>query len=393
MTSSASSTRGLVAAFSSTFFELVGFFMLLPLLQITLTSRGVGASGVGIFTALEWLGIFIVTPLAGRLARVLGERWCFWLSGALPLVCAFAFALTDAVWLWSLSFFMAGLASGLRWIVGEALVAQWARTEQRGRIVGLFQTMIGVTFMIGPGVLVVVGTQGVRPFLVVGVLIALGVVCSLALPAVNGASDATRDEHPPRVGIRAALRAAPAVMAAGFVGGIFEVGLTGLLPVLGLSIGFDNAAATLLIAVSGIGSTLLMLPAGALADRFDRNRIAVTITVVLLVTSLVSAGLPDWPWLAWPLVFVWGGAGGALYTIAMVSLGMRFRGPALVDRAAVLVMTYTLGGILAPPLGGLALDYAPRWGFTVLFTLIAAIGLALLRLAIRREADVRTTTV
>jgi len=100
MPGSASSTRGLVAAFSSTFFELVGFFMLLPLLQLTLTARGVGASGVGLFTALDWLGIFIVTPLAGRLTRFLGERWSFWLSGALPLVCALGFSLTDALWWW-----------------------------------------------------------------------------------------------------------------------------------------------------------------------------------------------------------------------------------------------------------------------------------------------------
>lgn len=384
MPGAVSSTRGLVAAFSSTFFELVGFFMLLPLLQLTLTARGIGASGVGLFTALDWLGIFIITPLAGRLARFLGERWSFWLSGALPLICALGFALTDAIWCWSVLFFVAGMASGLRWIVGEALVAQWAPERYRGRIVGLFQTMIGVTFMIGPGVLVLVGTQGTRPFYFVIALLALGVGCSLALPAT--ARGAAEQEPVPHAGLRTALRAAPSVMAAGFVGGIFEVGLTGLLPVLGLSIGFDNAAATLLITISGVGSAVLMLPAGALADRFDRNRIAVALTISLLVSSLVSVVLPDWPWLAWPLVFVWGGLGGALYTIAMVSLGMRFRGPALVDRAAVLVMTYTLGGILAPPLGGLALEYAPRWGFTALFALIATLGLVLLLVALRREA-------
>ena len=73
MTSHAASARGLVAAFGSTFFELVGFFMLMPLLQLTLATRGISASGIGMFTALEWAGVFVVTPLAGRLARALGE--------------------------------------------------------------------------------------------------------------------------------------------------------------------------------------------------------------------------------------------------------------------------------------------------------------------------------
>ncbi len=385
MTSHAASARGLVAAFGSTFFELVGFFMLMPLLQLTLATRGISASGIGMFTALEWAGVFVVTPLAGRLARALGERLCFWLSGALPLACAFGFLLTRTLWLWCLLFFIAGLASGLRWIVGEALVAQWAPAASRGRVVGLFQTMIGVTFMLGPVLLAWVGVAGERAFWWVIALLALGVACSFALPQLVHADD---DRAPTAhgFGLRAAVRAAPAIMAAGAIGGIFEVGLTGILPILGLSIGLDHQSAALLVSVSGIGSALLMLPAGALADRLDLRRIAMVCAVILLLSCFALPWIGAHRAVIWPLVFVWGGAGGALYTVAMVDLGMRYTGATLVDRAAILVMAYTLGGIIAPPLGGFAIDHLPRWGFACLFAAICGAGIVLL-LQARRRTD------
>ncbi len=384
MADSAHHRRGLIVAFGSTFFELVGMFMLMPLLQLNLTARGISAAGVGSFTALEWIGVFIATPFAGRIARSIGTRATFWWSAILPLGCAIGFACTQSFVAWGVLFFIAGTASGLRWIIGEALVAEYAPAARRGRIVGLFQTMIGVTFMIGPGLLALTGAQGVLPFMVVIVLMTCAVLCSLWLPRVSGKASAAREPLSALAGMRDAIVGAPAIMAAGFVGGVFELGMTGLLPVLGIAVGFDARAAALLVAVSGIGSALLMLPAGELADRVDRHRVSMATASVLLASTALLPWVHRYPALLWPLVVVWGGAGGALYTLAMVHVGMQFRGPALVNHAAVLVMAYTLGGVIAPPIGGFALEYAPRLGFTAVFASIATLGIGMM-LATRRR--------
>ena len=55
-------------------------------------------------------------------------------------------------------------------------------------------------------------------------------------------------------------------MFAGFMGGFFEAGLTAILPLMGLIMGWSPTMATLLVAASGIGSAVLMLPAGFMAD-------------------------------------------------------------------------------------------------------------------------------
>ena len=93
---------------------------------------------------------------------------------------------------------------------------------------------------------------------------------SLLIPPLPPAADA----HQARVGLGGvwlALRAHPLIMAVGFVGGFFESGLTAILPLYGLALGLGVAAATLLVSASGLGSALMMLPAGVLADRMAHH--------------------------------------------------------------------------------------------------------------------------
>ncbi|MEZ5702954.1 MAG: hypothetical protein R3E42_14935 [Burkholderiaceae bacterium] len=89
----------------------------------------------------------------------------------------------------------------------------------------------------------------------------------------------------------------------------------------------------------------------------------------------VVAGIP---WLAAPVAFVWGGAGGCLYTMVMIDIGSREQGITLVNSTAVLVLSYTLGGVLAPAVGAAALQWAPVLGFPALLMGVAGVGCWLL---------------
>ena len=88
------------------------------------------------------------------------------------------------------------------------------------------------------------------------------------------------------------------------------------------------------------------------------------------------------PWLAAAVAFVWGGAGGSLYTLAMIDIGSREEGITLVNSTAVLVLSYTLGGVLAPALGAAMLDWAPVLGFPALLLAGGGAGLVV---AARRQ--------
>lgn len=386
---------GLASVFGSTFFELVGYFMMTPWLLLQLKAAQVPTALAGLFAASSWVGIFLVTPMAAAITRRLGRRRTLWVAAALPVASGLAFGLTTLLPLWFVLMMLAGMASGLRWVLAEAVIAELSPPGQRGRYVGIFETMVGMTFVLGPVTLAWVGPQSRQALWLAVGFMAMGLAWSLLIPRLPPAADA-REARVGLHGIWQALRAHPVIMMAGFTGGFFESGLTSLLTLYGLALGLGPQGATLLVGASGLGSALLMLPAGLLADRLahprqgraasafwgderhTRLQLMRVFAAITLSATLAIPWVAQWPALAWPVAFVWGGAGGCLYTLAMIDIGSRETGITLVNSTAVLVMSYTVGGMLAPSSGAAALQWSPQLGFPALLTAVAATGLWLL---------------
>ena len=320
-----------------------------------------------------------MTPFASAATQKMGRRPTLWLAATLPTVAALGFALTDALWIWFLLELISGAASGLRWVLAEAVIAEFSPPEQRGRYVGIFETLVGTTFIIGPAVLVWVGANNPQAVWVVIAFTATGLLWSTLIPKLPAA----RDADTARVGIHGvwhALLAHPIIMLAGFVGGFFESGVTSILPLYGLALGLSAATAALLVSASGFGSAVVMLPAGMLADQFSdpgkgRRTLMVAFAAITLIATCVIPFVAHITWLAWPIVFLWGGAGGSLYTLAMIDIGTREQGITLVNSTAVLVLTYTLGGLVASATSGALIQWSPTWGFPALLLTVASVGL------------------
>jgi len=390
---------GLVAIFGSTFFELVGYFMLTPLLLLRLKSGGESTALAGVFAASGWLGVFFMTPFASAITQRLGRRPTLWLAALIPVIATAGFAFTPLLWLWFVFKIAAGMASGLRWVLAEAVVAEFSPPGQRGRYVGIFETMVGITFVVGPLMLAWVGADSDAALWIALGFMAIGLVWSLLIPRLPDAADA----HSAKVGLSGvwhALLAHPLIMTVGFVGGFFESGLTSILPLYGLALGLGATVAALLVSASGLGSALMMLPAGVLADRMahhpaqrwgdgHRARLAImrVCALITLLATLVIPFVAGTPWLAAPVAFLWGGAGGCLYTLAMIDIGSREEGITLVNSTAVLVLSYTLGGVLAPALGAAALQWAPTLGFPALLLSVAGLGWWLLRRTVSAPSE------
>ncbi|MGQ0710051.1 MAG: MFS transporter [Rhodoferax sp.] len=378
-------TLGLAAIFGSTFFLLVAHFMLSPLLLLRMKAAALSNTAGGLFAAAGWLGIFLMTPFASTLAQRLGQRRALWASSAVVSAVALGYSLVDQVAAWFVLNFVSGAAMALRWVLAEALIAEFCPPAQRGRFVGFFQTLVSSTFILGPAALVGVGPQQGNTLGLIVAVSLFGLAWTALVPPLPTAHDA----HSTRTGwqgLWAALRTAPLVMLVGFVGGFFETGVTGILPLYGLALGLDGAQAALLVSASGLGGVLMMVPAGALADRFadpvrGRLRLMQACAALMLAATALMPWVADTPALAWPLVFVWGGAGGSLYTLVMIDIGSREKGLTLVNATAVLVLTYTLGGLVASSASGVLLDYSARVAFPAALLAVAGLGLAALLLS------------
>lgn len=386
MTADASATKappgatlGLTAIFASTFFALMAHFMLMPMLLLRMKGDQVSSTVAGLFSAAGWLGILVLTPFASAIAHRLGQRQAMWLSSAAITAAAVGYVSTHSLPLWFGLSFLSGLAMALRWVLAEALIAEFCPPTQRGRYVGFFQTLVSVTFVAGPAALVWSGPGSPATLWWVLGLSTFGLAWTALIPPPPVAHDA-HSATTGWAGLWQALKGHPIIMLAGFVGGFFETGVTGILPLYGLELGLAPAQAALLVSASGIGGVVIMMPAGMVADRFadpaqGRRTLMVFFAAVMLVATCAMPFVAGTVWLAWPLVFLWGGAGGTLYTMAMIDIGTREKGIALVNCTAVLVLTYTVGGLAASSASGALLDWSPRLGFPAVLIAVAAVGL------------------
>ena len=95
---------------------------------------------------------------------------------------------------------------------------------------------------------------------------------------------------------------------------------------------------------------------------------------LLALASATGFAVPAWPVLVWPIALLWGAAGGTLYTLTMLDIGSRERGITLVNSTSVLVLTYTLGALVASSCAGVLLDWSPGLVFPGALLAVALVG-------------------
>ncbi len=383
------SRQGLLAIFGSTLFELTGIFMLSPLLLLLLRRAEVSNTVAGLFAATSWLGIFIITPFASQLTRRIGRRRALWLASTVPLATAFGFLLTSRLEVWFVLELLASVAGGLRWVLAEAFIAEFTPPDQRGRYIGAYATMIGLTFVMGPALLAWLGDGSPYALWVVIGFMGTGLAWTALVPRTPPEHDADSAKVG-FAGLWHAVAAHPVIMLAGFVGGFFELGLSSILPLYGLTLGLPTGAATLLVSVSGLGGMALALPGGLLIDRLKnpaqgRRTLMLILVAMLLGASIATLAVQGAPWLVWPVAALWGAAGGNLYTLTMTDISSREAGITLVNSTAVLVLAYTLGALVASSLSGALIDASPWVGFPLVLVVVSGLATAALVRARRRR--------
>jgi MFS family permease len=395
---SAASTAATPAAFPPALWLIPGVyflfvaaeFVVLTRLALTLTADGASAFAVGALASAFWTGIFVASTAAHAVVQGLGHARCFLVAMAASALAVASLLPHDVYAGWLAAAAVMGLGGGLVWVSGEAWLAEAAPRERRGLLIGLFETSVGLGMLAGPALLPLSLWAGVSPLGVALALMAAGFACAwpllqVAEPAAD-AHDSTAEGDDPRHGWRAFALPLVAVAAAS---GLMESGTSSLLPSISMRLGFALDTAAWLGAFVGAGSALMQAPFGALADRIGLRR-----AMALAWALVLGATLSLWWWagapqqVLWPVGFVLGGVGGAVYTLVVIELGHRLVGSSLVKAMGLLVTAYTAGTAGGPALGGWLFDQAGLPGLAAVMTLCGLAGAGLAWRALRKPRAV-----
>ena len=308
--------------------------------------------------------------------------------GAVPMIVAavvagslinVAYTVTSGPLIWGVLTFLHGAVGGVPWVVSEIWMNVVVEESRRGRVMGVYSTMVAVGMALGPLVLQVVGVYGPAPFLA-----AAGIALLVAVPLLPYWRTAPRIDFSHDSGFAKVVGLAPLAMLAAFACGLGEQVAFSFLPVYAVGVGVSAETGALWLSAFVIGNIVLQWPISWMADHFDRRAV---VAGCALVSAVLVAILPMVPATSPAIivnVLLWGGVSFAIYPVGLALLGQRFRGGDIARANTAFSMIYILGGLVGRPATGAAMDAFgdPGLGWTLAVVYLAA-GITAL-LALRR---------
>ena len=328
-----------------------------PLLSFILERQGTTPGLIGLSAAMTPLGFIVSAPFIPALSRRVGAARLSILCSILAALSLIGIAWTEDVWAWMPLRFLLGFFANPLYVISETWLITITPAPRRGRIMGLYSSIVSGGFAIGPLSLGLVGTERWPPFMIG---IAAFLLCGLIvvavvprLPDMPGEGEATS--------VSGFFALAPLLLFAVFIAAAFEQILLSLFAVYGAALGSGEERIASLITCFIAGNAVLQILLGRVAERFGATRTMLFCALTCLAGCLLLPPLFN-SWLIWPLVFAWGGVSFGIYTMSLIQLGERFSGQALIAGNAAFAVVWGIGGIVGSPATGLAMQLVGHQG-------------------------------
>ncbi|WP_294734199.1 MFS transporter [uncultured Pseudomonas sp.] len=353
--------------------QIVQIGTITPLLSLSLEQKGVDPAKIGVIVSASWIAILLLYKIVPRLLGHLGLVRANLLSVVLTVLGLIGMTLTgELVLLFALNFVL-GIGLILRWIACDTWIVSVATDSERGRAIGVHETLMGLGIAVGPLLLVVFGVDSAIPYYACAAIVLLSGGLALSLKGHD-----SRPKTPAEKRHGKLFSVIPVALCGAFIAGFSETSSVSFLGAYSLSTGYVLTAATLLISVFGIGGTVLQLPIGWMADRSSYKTGQLVCGLVVLLGTLAIPFSQSLPWLSTLIVFVWGGAIGGMNTLAVIEAGDRVAEHQVSTAMTAIALFYTLGSVLGPIATGATVSYVSPHGLMISVGVAGGLFIALL---------------
>lgn len=358
--------------------QIVQIGTVTPLLSLSLEQQGVEPAKIGVIVSASWLAILLLYKWVPHLLAHLGLVKTNILSALLTIGALIGMTLTHHLGLIFALNFVLGIGLILRWIACDTWIVAVASKDQRGRAIGVHETLMGLGIAVGPLLLVALGVGSPAPYYACAAIVLLSGLLALTLKPYD-----TQPQTPAEKRHGKLFSLIPTALCGAFIAGFAETSSVSFLAGYSLSAGYLLTAATLLISVFGIGGTLLQLPIGWMADRSSYKTGQLVCGLVLLLGTFAIPFSQPLPWLATLIVFLWGGAIGGMNTLAVIEAGDRVGEHQVSTAMTAIAMFYTLGSVLGPIATGAMVSYVSGHGLMMSVGVVGVVFVGML--VLRRD--------
>ncbi|MGB8338941.1 MAG: MFS transporter [Burkholderiales bacterium] len=357
-----------------------------PLVALWLADRQVSASEIGLVGSLLWTGMLLGILFAPHLMYASKARTIviFGCIGSGLAALAMPWIPPDMILAWCSASVIFGFGIGLRWIGNESWLYSIISGAQRGKVVGIHETLIHLGQVIGPLLIAGIGIASANIFYL-GAMVAMAAVMPLLWANIPMQ---TSPQHKPVPAHHFLLEMVKDMkhifgIRIGYIAGVVDGVLFGMLAVYEVNNGATTERAALVMTVFGIGGLLASAPLGWMSDKHGVIIASATGALTGIVASVMLwSGAA---WLHWPAVFLLGAVAGCLLTIAIIAgteqaaKEQKNMGSAMSE----ISISFTIGTIIGPVMAGAVMDAWGLWTFPALTLLLCFAVLLMLRMQAR----------
>lgn len=357
---------------------LISFAALfLSVILLQLSSGGVGPldvlSGlaldfsnqeIGMLGSAHFLGFFIGCWWAPRLMGSVGHSRAFAAFTATGAIGLMAHMLVVDPYAWALMRVMSGLCVAGCYTVIEAWLQAEVTNESRGRTMGVYRVVDMTGSLVAQ---LLIGVLAPASYVSYN-LLAIG-CCAALLPLTLTTLQQPETPASPRLRPGLAVDRSPLAVAAVIVAALSSASFRMVGPIYGQEVGLSAGQIGWFLASFVLGGALAQYPVGWLADKFDRRKVLIWLSLAAIVSCGVTISASG---LGTAGIMLTAGLFGLttfpIYSVAAAHAHDFATSDERVELSAALMFWFAVGAIFAPYLASVLIE---NYGPAALFTMIS----------------------
>lgn len=362
-----------------------------PLDALSGVELGFSKGEIGILGSAHFFGFFIGCWWAPRLMGAVGHSRAFAAFTAAGTIGLIAHMMIVDPIAWSFLRLLSGACvAGCSTII-EAWLQAKVTNETRGRAMGVYRV---VDIFGSLGAQLVIGILSPAVYFSYNLLALL--CCAALLPITISRVEQPDMPEAPRLrpGLAWALSplAALGVIVSGITGAAFRM----VGPVYGIEVGLSADVIALFLAAYVLGGAAAQIPAGWLADKYDRRHVLIGLSIAASLSCAVTIGIAS---LGTAGVFLgaafFGAATIPIYSVSAAHAHDFASATERVELSAALMFLYATGAIASPVIASLliAVYGAPAMFVFIALSHVALLAFGLLRMRARPSPEERTAYI
>ncbi len=348
-----------------------------PLDVLSGLQEGFTRTQVGMLGSSHFLGFFIGCWQAPRLIGTIGHIRTFTIFASFGAIGAAAHPLFIDPMAWAGMRIMTGLCVAGCYTAIESWLQASLTNQTRGRVMGVYRV---VDIVSASGAQLLIGVLEPASYVSYNLLAILCCLCLLPVTLTTSAQPSVPE--PPRLRPLHMFRVSPLGAAGVIVAGITTASFRMVGPIYGKEVGLSQVELGYFLATVMLGGALAQFPAGLIADKYDRRRVLIGLSVLSLFICIgIAWANSTSPWLIYVGAALFGMATYPIFSVSAAHANDFAKAGEMVGVNASLIFLYGIGAIASPLLTSSLVD---RFGAPALFVFIAIAHALLLAFSVVR---------